>query len=240
MFSFFCSKKKLINTGIFKGATDWHSHILPGVDDGIQTLEDSLDVLAYYEKIGIREVWLTPHIMEDMPNTIEDLRARYEELQEAYRGMVKLNLAAENMMDNLFNERLEANELLPIGPKGDHLLVETSYYQPPIDLNATLERVKEKGYQPILAHPERYRYMGDSDYDYLHSKGVKLQMNIVSLAGGYGRTAQEKAQAMLSKGYYSFFGSDLHSLSNFQQAINAKALKKDIVELLPRIQNMIV
>ena len=240
MFSFFCTKKKLINTGIFKGATDWHSHILPGVDDGIQTLEDSLDVLAYYEKIGIREVWLTPHIMEDMPNTVEDLRARYEELQEAYRGSVKLNLAAENMMDNLFNERLDANELLPIGPKGDHLLVETSYYQPPIDLHGTLERVKEKGYQPILAHPERYRYMGDADYDYLHSKGVKLQMNIVSLAGGYGRTAQEKAQMMLSKGYYSFFGSDLHSFSNFQQAINAKALKKDIVELLPRIQNMIV
>ena len=240
MFSFFCSKKKLINTGIFKGATDWHSHILPGVDDGIQTLEDSLDVLAYYEKIGIKEVWLTPHIMEDMPNTIEELRERYEELQEAYRGTVKLNLAAENMMDNLFNERLEANELLPIGPKGDHLLVETSYYQPPIDLHGTLERVKEKGYQPILAHPERYRYMGDSDYDYLHSKGVKLQMNIVSLAGGYGRTAQEKALMMLSKGYYSFFGSDLHSLSNFQQAINAKALKKETVELLPRIQNIIV
>ena len=80
MFSFFCTKKKLVNTGIFKGATDWHSHILPGVDDGIQTLEDSLDVLAYYEKIGIKEVWLTPHIMEDMPNTIEELRERYEEL----------------------------------------------------------------------------------------------------------------------------------------------------------------
>lgn len=240
MFSFFCTKKKLVNTGIFKGATDWHSHILPGVDDGIQTLEDSLDVLAYYEKIGIKEVWLTPHIMEDMPNTIEELRERYEELQEAYRGTVKLNLAAENMMDNLFNERLAANELLPIGPKGDHLLVETSYYQPPIDLHGTLERVKEKGYQPILAHPERYRYMGDSDYDYLYSKGVKLQMNIVSLAGGYGRTAQEKALMMLSKGYYSFFGSDLHSLSNFQQAINAKALKKETVELLPRIQNIIV
>jgi tyrosine-protein phosphatase YwqE len=240
MFSFFCTKKKLVNTGIFKGATDWHSHILPGVDDGIQTLEDSLDVLAYYEKIGIKEVWLTPHIMEDMPNAIKELRERYEELQEAYRGTVKLNLAAENMMDNLFNERLEANELLPIGPKGDHLLVETSYYQPPIDLHGTLERVKEKGYQPILAHPERYRYMGDSDYDYLHSKGVKLQMNIVSLAGGYGRTAQEKALMMLSKGYYSFFGSDLHSLSNFQQAINAKALKKETIELLPRIQNIIV
>lgn len=239
MFSFFNTKKKLVNTGIFKGATDWHSHILPGVDDGIQTMEDSLAVLAYYEKIGIREVWLTPHIMEDIPNMVEDLRERFQELLGAYQGTVKLNLAAENMMDNLFNERLDANDFLPIGPKGDHLLVETSYYQPPIDLHGTLKRVKEKGYQPILAHPERYRYMTDTDYDYLYAKGVKLQMNIVSLAGGYGRSAQEKAQSMLMKGYYSFFGSDLHNLSNFQQAINTKALKKETAALLPRIQNMI-
>ena len=240
MFSFFNTKKKLINTDIFKSATDWHCHILPDVDDGIQTLEDSLDVLAYYEKIGIREVWLTPHIMEDMPNTIEELRERYQELLKAYHGTVKLNLAAENMMDNLFSERLETNELLPIGPKGDHLLVETSYYQPPIDLHGTLERIKEKGYQPILAHPERYRYMSDSDYDYLYSRGIKLQMNIVSLAGGYGKSAQEKAQMMLSKGYYSFWGSDLHVLENFQESIYTKALKKEIVEILPRIQNLIV
>ena len=81
--------------------------------------------------------------------------------------------------------------------------------------------------------------MSDSDYDYLYAKGVKLQMNIVSLAGGYGRSAQEKAQLMLMKGYYSFFGSDLHNLSNFQQAINTKALKKETAALLPRIQNMI-
>ena len=132
MFSIFNTKKKLINTGIFNGATDWHSHILPGVDDGIPSLEDSLEVLAYYEKIGIREVWLTPHIMEDIPNTPEELRKRYQELQEAYQGTVKLNLAAENIMDNLFNERLETNELWPIGPKrgsfvGGDLLLSASY-----------------------------------------------------------------------------------------------------------------
>ncbi len=210
LFSFFSTKKKLVNTGIFNGATDWHSHILPGVDDGIQTMEDSLAVLDCYEKIGIKEVWLTPHIMEDIPNTIEELRDRFQELQEAYQGTVKLNLAAENMMDNLFSERLESKELLPIGSKGDHLLVETSYYQPPIDLYGTLKRVKELGFTPILAHPERYRYMNDTDYDYLYSKGVKLQMNIMSLAGVYGDSAQEKAQMLLSKGYYTFFGSDLH------------------------------
>ena len=77
----FNSKKKLIDTGIFNGATDWHSHILPGVDDGIQTMQDSLKALSYYESIGIKEVWLTPHIMEDIPNTTSELRARYEELQ---------------------------------------------------------------------------------------------------------------------------------------------------------------
>ena len=111
LFSFFSTKKRLVNTGVFNGATDWHSHILPGVDDGIQTMEDSLAVLDCYEKIGIKEVWLTPHIMEDIPNTIEELRDRFQELQEAYQGTVKLNLAAENMMDNLFSERLESKEL---------------------------------------------------------------------------------------------------------------------------------
>ena len=242
LLSFFqlSSKKKLIDTGIFKGATDWHSHILPGVDDGIHNMADSLAVLDYYEEIGISEVWLTPHIMEDIPNTPDELRARFQELQEAYQGSIQLHLAAENMIDNLFNERLEAKELLPIGAKGDHLLVETSYFQPPIDLRGTLEHIKEAGYTPILAHPERYRYMNDSDYEYLVSKNIKLQLNIVSLAGGYGKPAQEKAQMLLSKGYYNFFGSDLHFLPHFMQAINSKAVKKEYATLLPNIQNTLV
>ena len=109
---FFNTKKKLIDTGLFKGATDWHSHILPGVDDGIQSMKDSLEVLSYYEKIGISEVWLTPHIMEDIPNTPSELRERFEELKAAYTGNINLHLAAENMIDNLFYERFEAGDLL--------------------------------------------------------------------------------------------------------------------------------
>jgi tyrosine-protein phosphatase YwqE len=240
MFSFFSTRKKLIGTGIFAGATDWHSHILPGVDDGIRKMEDSLAVLAYYEKIGIKEVWLTPHIMEDMPNTPEGLQARFQELQEAYQGPVKLNLAAENMLDNLFNERLAANQLMPIGPKGDHLLVETSYFQPPIDLYGTLKRIQEIGYTPILAHPERYIYMEESNYEYLVSMKVKLQLNIVSLAGADGQPAQDKAQMLLSKGNYSFFGSDLHNLGNFMASVNTKGVRKEMVPLLPGIQNNIL
>jgi tyrosine-protein phosphatase YwqE len=178
--------------------------------------------------------------MEDIPNTPEELRARFQELQEAYQGSVQLHLAAENMIDNLFNERLAAKNLLPIGNKGDHLLVETSYFQPPIDFRGTLERIKEVGYTPILAHPERYRYMDESDYEYLVSKNVKLQLNIISLAGGYGKPAQEKAQMLLSKGYYNFFGSDLHFLPHFMQTINKKSIKKDVATQLPNIQNALV
>ena len=240
MFNFFNTKKKLIDTGILAGATDWHSHILPGVDDGIRTMEDSLAALEYYEKIGIKEVWLTPHIMEDMPNTPEELRERYQELQEAYQGTVKLHLAAENMLDNLFNERLAANNLLPIGPKGDHLLVETSYFQPPIDFRGTIKHIQEQGYTVILAHPERYRYMEEGDYEYLVAQKVKLQMNLVSLAGGYGKPAQEKAQMLLAKGYYNFFGSDLHHLPHFMAAITTQALRKETVAQLQGIQNMII
>ena len=235
----FNSKKKLIDTGNFNGATDWHSHILPGVDDGIQTMQDSLKPHIYYESIGIKEVWLTPHIMEDIPNTTSELRARYEELQNEYSGTIKLHLAAENMIDNLFNERLKEKDFLPIGSKQDHLLVETSYYQPPIDLYGTLKRIQEEGYIPILAHPERYGYMSDKDYDKLSSMKVLLQMNIVSLAGGYGKPAQDKALMLLNKGYYSFIGSDLHRLRSFTEAINTKSLKKDTVSQLKRICNFI-
>ena len=102
----------LKDSGIFKNFTDCHSHILPGVDDGVQTMEEALEILRLYEELGIKSVWLTPHIMEDMPNTTLHLRERYAELQATYSGPIKLHLASENMLDNLFEERLEKNDLL--------------------------------------------------------------------------------------------------------------------------------
>ena len=229
---------KVSASGLFNGRTDWHCHILPGVDDGFKRMDDSLAALVLYEQAGIKEVWLTPHIMEDIPNRTSALRERFVDLTLAYTGPIRLHLASENMMDALFEQRLLAGDLLPL--KDKRLLVETSYFQPPIDLRGTLERIKEAGYTPILAHPERYRYMNDSDYEYLVSKNIKLQLNIVSLAGGYGKPAQEKAQMLLSKGYYNFFGSDLHFLPHFMQAINSKAVKKEYATLLPNIQNTLV
>lgn len=163
----FRKKTTLEENGFFQGFTDWHSHILPGVDDGVQTMEEALQILAEYDRLGVKEVWLTPHIMEDMPNTTEHLREKFTELQVSYEGNVKLHLAAENMLDSLFEERLEKNDLLPLGKRGDHLLVETSYFNPPMGLSNILLRIKIKGYYPVLAHPERYVYMSEPDYQQL-------------------------------------------------------------------------
>ena len=111
----FRKRISLQDSGIFSGFTDWHSHILPGVDDGVRTMGESLEILRLYEKLGVRSVWLTPHIMEDIPNTTAHLRKRFAELQASYSGSVELHLAAENMLDGLFEERLEKNDLLPLG-----------------------------------------------------------------------------------------------------------------------------
>ena len=203
-------RRNSAGTGTLKGFVDWHCHILPGVDDGLPTMEDALSVLAEYERRGIAQVWLTPHIMEDIPNTTAALRARFAALTEAYKGSVQLHLAAENMLDALFEERLAARDLLPIGPSGDHLLVETSYFNPPMDLTGTLERIKSAGYYPLLAHPERYVYMDERDYDDLAARGVKFQLNLPSLTGMYGREAQKKAQWLLRHGLYTVAGTDLH------------------------------
>lgn len=203
-------RRNSAGAGTLKGFVDWHCHILPGVDDGLQTMDESLQVLAEYERLGIAQVWLTPHIMEDIPNTTAGLRASFAELQAAYKGGVQLHLAAENMLDALFEERLAARDLLPIGIRGDHLLVETSYFNPPMDLTGTLERIKSAGYRPILAHPERYIYMDEKDYRQLHGMGVEFQLNLPSLTGMYGPEARKKSLRLRKLGLYTYSGTDLH------------------------------
>lgn len=218
----FRKKQTLGESGFFRGFTDWHCHILPGVDDGVQTMEEALQILAEYERLGVKEVWLTPHVMEDVPNTTQHLRERFAELQAAYQGKVALNLASENMLDNLFEERLNKNDLLPIGKDGRHLLVETSYFNPPMGLQNILLRIKAKGYYPILAHPERYLYMGESDYQQLKSMNIQFQLNQFSLFGLYGKEVQKRAKTLQKQGMYNYIGTDLHRISTLQNALRFK------------------
>lgn len=228
--------KKRVNTlqqsGIFEGLTDWHSHILPGVDDGFGTIEASIELLKYYDSLGVRHVWLTPHIMEDYPNKTQDLQKRFEELCLVWQGNVKLSLASENMLDSLFEERLATRDFLPIGEDRNHLLVETSYFNPPINMDEMLEGVFAAGYFPVLAHPERYRYMDEADYKRLKSRGIIFQTNIMSLVGAYGETARKKAEWLLREGMIELTGSDVHRLATVENYIKTSPKKSESLDQL--------
>ena len=227
----FNKKYSIASSGILERFTDWHSHILPGVDDGVQTMEESLQILASYEQLRVKEVWLTPHIMEDIPNTTAFLRTRYAELKAAYKGPIILRLASENMLDSLFEQRLQGGDLLPIGKDGRHLLVETSYFNPPYGLHNILLRIKSKGYVPVLAHPERYVYMDKEDYEQLKRLNVAFQLNLPSLVGAYGADAKRKAQWLLENMYYQVKGTDIHRLTSWETIAHKKQIPKDVVQL---------
>lgn len=290
----FSKKITIAESGILRGATDHHSHILPGVDDGVESMDEALRILATYEEAGVKELWLTPHIMEDIPNTPDKLLARFAELQAAYTGSITLHLAAEYMIDNhlrnllmnchsvtnncpsfkigtsnagsiaegvkdnnnspSFNEgQLEGalhgkrvqetalchfepkgeisttkEELLPIGKKQNHLLVETSYYTAPMRLHETLSKIKSLGYHPLLAHPERYMYMDKDEYRALHEEGVKFQLNLPSICGGYGNTVKKRALWLLKEGLYDAIGSDTHCEEGVEYLLGSSHKEKDL------------
>ncbi|MBD5348629.1 MAG: capsular biosynthesis protein [Bacteroides sp.] len=237
----FKSVDKIKKSGLLTNFTDWHSHILPGVDDGIRTMEESLATLAAFENAGVRKVWLTPHVMEDSPNTTGGLRQRFEELKNEYKGSVELALASENMLDSLFEERLEAKDFLPIGEEGRHLLVETSYVNPPFGMESMIDGVFKAGYIPILAHPERYRYMEEQDYRKWKSKGVLFQANYMSLLGGYGETARKKLEWLLKEGMINLTGSDVHRQFVFEHMIEKSPKRAEPLRQLVEVaQNPII
>lgn len=235
MFQLFQRHRSILDAGLLKDAVDNHSHILYGLDDGVKTQEDSLAILRWLEEQGVSEVWFTPHVMEDVPNTTEAIRTRFGELQAVYDGGLKLNLAAEYMIDTLFEERLAQKDLLEHGE--EVVLVETSAIAPPINLWTVLERMLKSGYRPLIAHPERYRYMDQSDYRELHNMGCLLQMNLPSIVGFYGESARQRALYLLDKGWYRMVGSDCHRFKAIQAQYAAKELKKDTISKLSALMD---
>jgi len=220
-------------SGILNGVVDSHSHILFGVDDGIKTLEESLEALALEESLGFSEVWCTPHIMEDVPNTAMNLKKRFAELESAYKGKLHLHLAAEYMIDTLFEERLAAKDFLVM--KDNVVLVETSTWTPPFNFMNLLQELQKMGYSPLLAHPERYRYMDREDYEELHRIGVRLQLNLPSIVGYYGKTAKQKASWLLEKQMYAAVGTDCHRAKALGEPYSRELLSKEDMRNIMKI-----
>jgi tyrosine-protein phosphatase YwqE len=219
---------KVCDSDLLEGMTNWHCHLLPGVDDGVSAVCETNKILKLWETMGMKEVWLTPHIMEEIPNKTAYLKNQYKQLQEQVKdSRIRLHLAAENMLDNEFQHRLAKEDLLTLGSQ-NQVLVETSYYNPPMGMKRILNDIIDHGYTPVLAHPERYMYMEMKDYREIKAMGVLLQLNIPSLFGFYGQEAKTKAKHLLNCEMYNLTGTDTHSFRPAEHILNRKISPKMI------------
>ena len=196
-------------------STDIHCHIIPGVDDGSPDVATSLELVERMASWGIRRIIASPHVTADtFENTPATLDAPMRRLSAAIadKGIdIGLSRSAEYRLDNFFLKQLKEGLVTPL--PGNHLLVENSWDCEPWHLDNLLFDIKLQGFRPILAHPERYIYYlkyTPHRYGELHRAGTYLQINLLSLAGYYGKDEQKMAESLIERGYADFLGTDLH------------------------------
>lgn len=211
MFNFF-SKKSEPQQLFF--STDIHCHVLPGVDDGAQTVDEGVELVEALQRWGINRIIASPHVtFETFENTAESADAAMAELQQALdaRGNgIKIEHSAENRLDDLFAKNFDEGKLMTL--PGNLLLIENSFMLEPWNIEQTIFDVQMKGYVPILVHPERYTYYHNKKDRYLtlHNAGAAFQVNLLSLAGHYGKEEKKMAEWLIEKGLVKYLGTDLH------------------------------
>lgn len=232
--------KKQLPDDFFVGAFDIHSHLLPGVDDGFPDFEKAMEGLEFLKRLGFKKAKMTPHFMREYPdNTYSNIKARYDAfLVEAGEALpLELSLGGEYMLDSCFMDRFE-EEFLTLDIDRTLVLCETSYMMVDPMLKDMLYQVMLKGYQPVMAHPERYNYASMSLYHRWKEKDYLFQLNLLSLGGAYGETAKAKARQLLMEGMYDYVGTDLHRVANVEKMINdIKLTTKERDKLLLLFEN---
>lgn len=232
--------RKKLPEDLFRGATDMHCHLLPGVDDGFSTTEKSLHALKKLEERGVEKMVLTPHFMKDYPdNDRESIMVKFEEYkaEAAKVSKIELRLGGEYMLDARFMEHFKQG-FLTIDKKGERVLCETSYLMYEQGISEMLYDIMCEDLQPVIAHPERYEYAVMDNYKRWKDKRFEFQLNLLSLGGTYGREAGVKAHYMLKNGMYDFVGSDMHGLDNFRRFLpEIRLTRKEITELERLIEN---
>jgi protein-tyrosine phosphatase len=239
MFSFLKPKARLIDI-IPSNYVDIHSHVLPGIDDGAKTIEDSKFLLENMIEFGFSKVITSPHTIENIwnntPETIsKSLQFTKENLSEL-TGKVELKAASEYIMDDYFASLFEDGKLLTL--KDNYVLVEMSYINPPIQLYDYIFKLQVAGYIPVLAHPERYAfYHSDvSNYAKLKKAGCYFQMNLLSATGYYGKEVAKIADILLKKGMIDFVGSDFHHKHHVASFSNPIIIK-EVAQLKKAAEN---
>lgn len=235
MFGIFSRSKKADAGDIFSLLkTDMHSHLIPGVDDGAPDMATAIKLIKGMHELGYSKLITTPHIMWDIyKNSAAVILGKLEPLREEVKRQgipVELQVAAEYFLDDHVAELLRNNEPL-LTVSGSMVLCEFSLAYQPHGIKEILFDMQMQGYQPVIAHPERYIYLQQNKdfYDELKDIGCLFQLNILSMGGGYGRSVQELAQYLLKKHYYDLLGTDLHHGGHLEALRNpalAQQLKK--------------
>ncbi|MPR32116.1 tyrosine-protein phosphatase [Salmonirosea aquatica] len=201
---------------------DLHSHLIPGIDDGVQTVEEAVAMVRTYQQYGYQHLITTPHVIWDCyRNTPEIIQNGLKTVQEACRAAgltITLEAAAEYFLDEHFSEMLRDKVPLLTLP-GNRVLVELPYTTPLMNTTETLFSILEHGYRPVLAHPERYTYFHNEPevYRRLSAQGCELQLNALSLTGHYGEGVARMAEWLLRENLIIYLGTDAHRMPHLTQ-----------------------
>lgn len=230
MFTIFKAKPKLSEL-IPKEYVDIHSHILPGIDDGSENLEQTSELLKRLNEIGFSKCIATPHTLPEIwENTTEGITKTFEttklQLEKPLNNMLH-HTASEYMINEVFLQRLQTEPLLTL--KDNYVLIEMSYMNPPLALKEIIFEIQLKGYQPLLAHPERYLFYHRNTkmYETLKKLEVQFQLNLLSSVGYYGSSVAKIADFLLKENFIDFVGSDVHHLRHVAAFDNRLTIKSE-------------
>lgn len=224
---FFFTKQYFLVDAL-QGMVDIHNHVLPNIDDGSDSLETTEQMIQYYKDLGFKGIYTTPHTMEDYYGNDASkitacLEATKKELHTKESEFL-LGTASEYMMDGGFSQILNNQNYLTLPSK--HLLFEFSYFQKPSNAEELIFEMTHLDLQPILAHPERYRYLTVKEMVEFKNRGCLLQLNLLSLSGHYGKDAKLKAVQLLENHHYSFVATDAHKVEHLAKLKTIKLPKK--------------
>lgn len=198
--------------------TDVHSHLIPAIDDGSNSLEESIEMLQKFSELGYKKVITTPHIMSDFyKNSAETILPGLELLRHeiARQGLkIEIEAAAEYQLEPEFETKLEKETLLTFGD--NYLLFELPFFSEPPSLSRAVFQMQAKGYKPVLAHVERYSFWHNDPgkVEELIERGVIMQININSLSGHYGPEVKKFSEDCIDRGWVGFLGSDCHRIEH--------------------------
>ena len=200
---------------------DVHTHILPMIDDGSKTFDESIKIVEKAARSGIKVIVATPHILEPPSSDLYEkiLRAARELEDEIVKRKINITLilGAEFFIFHDLPEYIETHkELIIQYKKKKYILLELPVHQIPIYTEAVIFNLLLSRVIPIIAHPERNLEIQQKPEKLkdLIQKGALTQLNAGSLTGVYGRKVKKTAKILLKKNLIHIMGSDIHSFSD--------------------------